>query len=78
MFLVLRASLISPCLIPSTSVFIKIMLFDPDVVQASKGRMWQEGREGGERLMRATVKQRKTGVGECYLETRGGSLHLRG
>jgi hypothetical protein len=33
----------------------------------------QEGREGEERLMSATVKQRKTRVGECYLETRGGS-----
>jgi hypothetical protein len=27
--------------------------------------VWQEGREGEERLMSATVKQRKTGVGEC-------------
>jgi hypothetical protein len=32
------------------------------------------GRQGGEeRLMRATVKLRKTRVGECYLETRDGS-----
>jgi hypothetical protein len=29
--------------------------------------MWQEGREGEERLVSATVIQRKTGVGECYL-----------
>jgi hypothetical protein len=35
--------------------------------------LWQEGREEEERLMSATVKQRKTGVGECYLETREGS-----
>jgi hypothetical protein len=28
-----------------------------------------------ERLISATVKQRKTGVGECYLETRG-QCHL--
>jgi hypothetical protein len=33
--------------------------------------MWQEGREREERLMSATVKQRKTRVEECYLETRG-------
>jgi hypothetical protein len=35
--------------------------------------VWQEGREGEERLMSAIMKPRKTGVGECYLETRGGS-----
>jgi hypothetical protein len=36
--------------------------------------MWQEGSEGEGRLMSATVKQRKTGVGECYLETEKGHL----
>jgi hypothetical protein len=37
------------------------------------------GRQGGEeRFMSATVKQRKTRVGECYLETRGGSPCPRG
>jgi hypothetical protein len=36
--------------------------------------VWQEGREAEERFMSATVKQRKTGVGECYPETRGGHL----
>jgi hypothetical protein len=41
-------------------------------------KLWQEGREGEERLMSVIVKQRKTGVGECYLETRGESPHLRG
>jgi hypothetical protein len=40
--------------------------------------LWQEVREGEERLMSATVKHRKTRVGECYLETRGGSLSHRG
>jgi hypothetical protein len=40
--------------------------------------MWQEGREGEERLMSATVKQRKTRVGECHLETTGGSPCYRG
>jgi hypothetical protein len=29
--------------------------------------MLYEGREGEERLMSATVKQRKTGVGKCCL-----------
>jgi hypothetical protein len=48
-------------------VFIKMMLFDPEVGLSMKGGMWQEGREGEERLMSATVKQMKTGVGECYL-----------
>jgi hypothetical protein len=35
------------------------------------------GRQGErrERLMSAIVKERKTGVGECYLETRKGSPH---
>jgi hypothetical protein len=36
--------------------------------------VWQEGREGKERLMSATLKQRKNRVRECYLETREGSL----
>jgi hypothetical protein len=36
--------------------------------------LWQEGREGEERLMSATVKQRKTGVGECYLKPEEGHL----
>jgi hypothetical protein len=40
--------------------------------------VWEEGKEGEERLMSGTVKQRKTGVGECYLEIRGGSPHPRG
>jgi hypothetical protein len=44
-----------------------MMLFDPKVGPASKRGMWQEGREGEQRLMSATVKQRKTRVGECYL-----------
>jgi hypothetical protein len=33
-----------------------MMLFDPEVDLSMKGGMWQEGREGGERLMSATVK----------------------
>jgi hypothetical protein len=40
--------------------------------------MWQDGREGKGRLMTAIAKQRKTGVGECYLETREGSPHPKG
>jgi hypothetical protein len=40
--------------------------------------LWQQGREGEERLISAIIKQRKTGVGGCYLETRGGSPHPRG
>jgi hypothetical protein len=43
-----------------------------------KGGKGQEVREGEKRLMSSTVKQRKTRVGECYLETRGGSPHPRG
>jgi hypothetical protein len=39
--------------------------------------LWKEGREWEERLMSVTVKQRKTGIGECYLDTRGGSPHPR-
>jgi hypothetical protein len=69
---------ILPCLTPRTVVFIKMMLFDPEVDLSVKG--WNVvGRQGGEeRLMSAIVKQRKTGVGECYLETRGGSPRPRG
>jgi hypothetical protein len=37
--------------------------------------VWQEGREEEGRSMSAIVKQRKTGVGECYLKTREGSPH---
>jgi hypothetical protein len=73
-----------PCLrsipdipLPNPPVFIKMMLFDQEVGPSIKGGMWQEGREGGERLMSATVKQRKTRVGKCYLETRGGSPRPR-
>jgi hypothetical protein len=40
--------------------------------------LWQEGREGEGILMSAIVKQRKTRVRECYLETRKGSPHPRG
>jgi hypothetical protein len=37
------------------------------------------GRQGGGREIKiATVKQRKTGVGECYQETREESPHPRG
>jgi hypothetical protein len=43
--------------------------FNPKKLSHSCGR--KAGR--GERLMSATVKQRKTGAGECNLETRGGS-----
>jgi hypothetical protein len=41
-----------------------MMLFDPEVGPSFKvgGEMWQEGREEKNRLMSATVKQRKTGV----------------
>jgi hypothetical protein len=36
-----------------------------------------EGRQGGGReIMSATVKQRKTGVGECHLETSPQRLKL--
>jgi hypothetical protein len=38
--------------------------------------VWQEGRERG--WESATVKQRKTGVGDCYLEAREGSHLPRG
>jgi hypothetical protein len=63
---------------PCTVVFIKMMLFDPEVGLSIKGGN-MEGKQGGEeRLMSATVKQRKTGVEECYLETRGGSCHPTG
>jgi hypothetical protein len=55
-----------------------MMLCDPEVGLSIKGGMWQEGREGEERLMSASVKQRKTGVGDCYLETREESPHARG
>jgi O-glycosyl hydrolase len=44
---------------------------------ASGKALWQEGREVEERLMSGTVKQRKTGVRECCLETRAGSPHPR-
>jgi hypothetical protein len=59
---------------PSTADFIKVMLFDPEVGPSIRG----EVREGKETLMSATVKQRKTRAGECYLETREGSPHPRG
>jgi hypothetical protein len=36
--------------------------------------MWQEGMEEEERFMSATLKQTKTKVGGCDLETRGGHL----
>jgi hypothetical protein len=36
--------------------------------------MWQEGREEEGRLVSATVKQRKTRVVECYLESEKGYL----
>jgi hypothetical protein len=50
-----------------------MMLFDPEVGLSSKGEN-VAGRQGGEeRLTSATVKQRKNGVGECYLETTEGS-----
>jgi hypothetical protein len=39
--------------------------------------VWQEDRKGEEQLMSATVKQRKTGVGEYYLETREGLQRLK-
>jgi hypothetical protein len=47
-----------------------MMLFDPEVALSIK---WgkEAGRQGGGReMMNATVKQRQTGVWECYLETR--------
>jgi hypothetical protein len=59
-------------------VFIKMMLFDPEVGPSIKVGNVAGRQRGEERLMSATVKQRKTGVGKCYLEIRGGSLHLRG
>jgi hypothetical protein len=43
-----------------------------------QGCLWQEGREREERFKSAKVKQRKTRVGECCLETRGGSHCPRG
>jgi hypothetical protein len=49
-----------------------MMLFNPEVsLSIKEGNM--AGRQGGEEgLTSATVKQRKTRVGECYLETRVG------
>jgi hypothetical protein len=49
-----------------------------DIGSWSLDVVWQEGREGEESSMSATVKQRKTGVGDYYLVTRGGSPRLRG
>jgi hypothetical protein len=40
--------------------------------------LWQEGREGKQKLMSATVKEKKTRVGECSLETGKGSPGSRG
>jgi hypothetical protein len=61
-----------------TEVFIKMMLFDPEVGPSIKrGNVAGMQGRGGERLS-ATVKQRKTGVEECYLETREGSPCPRG
>jgi hypothetical protein len=55
-----------------------MMLFDPKVGPNIKGEN-VAGKQGGRReIMSATVKQRKTGVGECYLETREGSPCPRG
>jgi hypothetical protein len=41
---------------PQYCVFVKMMLFDPEVGPIIKGGVWQEGREGEERLMSATGK----------------------
>jgi hypothetical protein len=51
------------------------MLFDPEVGPSIKGEN-VAGRWGGRgrEIMNATVKQRKTGLGECYLETEKGHL----
>jgi hypothetical protein len=54
----LRACLILTCLIPGTEVFIKMMLFDPEVGPSSKGGT-VAGRQGGGRE-----------INECYSETK--------
>jgi hypothetical protein len=50
-----------------------MMLFDPEVGLSIKGGNMAGRQEEGREIRSATVKQRKTGVGECYLETKGGS-----
>jgi hypothetical protein len=63
---------------PGTMVFIKMVLFDPEVGLSIKGVNVAGRWGGGREIMTATVKQRKTRVEECYLETRGGSPCPRG
>jgi hypothetical protein len=47
-----------------------MMLFDPEVGLSIKEGNVAGRQKGEEKLMSAIVKQRKTGVGECYLEAR--------
>jgi hypothetical protein len=54
-----------------------MVLFDPEMGLSITGENVSGGQEGG-REINATVKQRKTEFGECYLGIRGGSPHPRG
>jgi hypothetical protein len=44
-----------------------MMLFDPKVGLSVKGRNVIGRQGGGREIISATVKQRQTGIGECYL-----------
>jgi hypothetical protein len=55
-----------------------MMLFDPKVGPSIKLGKVAGRQKGGREIMNDIVKQRKTGVGKCYLETREGSSLPKG
>jgi hypothetical protein len=55
-----------------------MMLFDPEVGPSIKGENVAGSQGRARELMSVTVKQRKTRVRKCYLETREGLPSSRG
>jgi hypothetical protein len=53
------------------------LIQEPKDIKTNSNEDLVAGRQGGGKKINECYKQ-KTGVGECYLETRGGSPHPRG
>jgi hypothetical protein len=74
-----RACLVSPCLIPwYCGLHQDDALWPRSGSEHQRGECGRKAEKGEERVISATGTQRKTRVGECYLETRGGSPRPRG
>jgi hypothetical protein len=63
---------------PGTAVFIKMMLFNPEVDPGIKERNVAGMQGGGREINELPSETKKNQSWECYLETREGSPHPRG